>query len=447
VSRVACAVVTLAVLVALGTYAWRGWYTRYITDDYCTAITLRDRGFVGAMKYHRQTWSGRYSYYAVKAIPESIGPATARVMPAAMIVLFCAAGFWTFRRLFTRLRSGLSEEDDDSRLLAFMMGVIVVFAAIDGTPEVLAVGGPFVWETGLVTYMLPLVLFTLWAGLFFARFRGRVFVSALLMLVAGGLSETSLAAQGAFTAGILLVCVLLRARDAIPVAAAGFVATLISLLLVVTAPGNIVRMSRLPVQQPFVDAVLDALLLAYRYPGSNMFIGGASLLLVILGGMLVGVLVGATARIRISAALLTAAVLLGAFIATMIPSTWLLSMGPPPRALHVTNFFMIGTLLALSAVFGAARLRNPRAVLIALLVAALVPVYSTVTLIRNMDEGRLAASEMDRIAAIMKANRGRDVSVHSPWALAQRVLVTDPEFFTNRCLADYYGVRSLTVTR
>lgn len=430
-NRIAYAVVTLAVLVALGTYAWRGWYTRYITDDYCTAITLHDRGFVGAMKYHRQTWSGRYSYYAVKAIPESIGPATARVMPTVMIALFCAAGFWTFRRMI------------DSRRLAFMMAVVIVFAAIDGTPEVLAVGGPFVWETGLVTYMLPLVLFTLWAGLFFTRFRGRVLVSALLMLLAGGLSETSLAAQGAFTAGILAVCVLLRARDSIPVAAVGFVSTLAALLLVVTAPGNVVRMSRLPVQQPFLDAVVDALRLAYRYPGSNMFIGGASLLLVILGGMLVG----ATARVRINAALLTAAVLLGAFIATMIPSTWLLSMGPPPRALHVTNFFMIGTLIALSAAFGAARLRNVRVVLIALLIAALVPIYSTVWLIRNMDEGRLAASEMDRIAATMRANRGRDVTVHSPWALAQRVLVTDPEFFTNRCLADYYGVRSLTVTR
>src|SRR5690242_3656045 len=72
VLRWICAAVALALLAGLVAYAWRGSYARYITDDYCTSVKLRDLGFVDAMLWHRNHWSGRYAYFAVKAIPEAI---------------------------------------------------------------------------------------------------------------------------------------------------------------------------------------------------------------------------------------------------------------------------------------------------------------------------------------------------------------------------------------
>ena len=433
------AVLLLSLMIALGVYAWRGWYARYVTDDFCTASILHRLGFVEAMKFHREHWSGRYSYYAVKAIPESLGRGTAQVVPALGIALFCAAAIWSVRRVFAARGA-----------LAATGGLALVFATIDSTPDVLTIGGPLVWETGFFTYMLPLILFTVWAGLFFnggrpdSRAWLRVTMSAVLMLFAGGLSETSLAAQGAITAGILGVAIVLRASDAIRVAAAGFAATLVALYLVGSAPGNAVRMSELPEPQPLPSAVLESFRLAYAYIGSNVFIGGAALVVVVTAGILLG---GGVSRGRVPALLLVALASLGAFIASMVPAAWMLETGPPPRALHVSGFFFIVMLLALAAT---ARVMRPNVVRVAPILMVLsiaIAGYAAYAVTKTFDEGRRGAAEMDRIDATMRANRGRDVVIHSPWSIAERVLVTDPTFWTNRCICDFYGVRSLRITR
>ena len=433
--RLGLAVLTVAVLVALGTYAFRGTFARYVTDDFCTSSVLRDKGFFAAMKYHRLSWSGRYSYYAIKAIPESIGPATARVMPAVMIALFGTAAVWTMRRVM------------HGWLLPLLTGVAVVYAAIDATPEVLAIGGPLIWETGTVTYMLPLILYTLWAGLFFgtASVRARWTASAVLMLVAGGLSETSLAAQCAMTGALALFAVLRRWREASRIAIAGFAASLFALALVGSAPGNEVRMRRLPPRPPLLSAAVDTVQLSYDYIGSVAFSEGKSLLLILLCGTILG---ATLPRLNVPVALLAALAAACGYAASFLPSAWMLSMGPPPRALHVANFFFMAMLLPLCAIAGA---RKPRAVTLVapalLVVASLIPLASTRSVIGTIPKARADAAELDRIAAVMRANRGQRVVIHSPWAIAERVLVSEPEFWTNRCMSEFYGVHSIRVTR
>lgn len=434
--RWTCAAFALALVVALAAYAWRGIYSRYITDDYCTASKLRNLGFVEAMKWHRTNWSGRYSYYAVKAIPEAIGPGTAPVMPALMIVSFCVSMIWTIRRAM-----------DPGPLVAAASGFAVVFATIDATPEVLAVGGPLIWETGSITYMLPLVLYAAWAGVFFGpRSLGlRCALSAAILFVAGGLSETSLAAQAAIAGGALFVAVVRRLPDATRIAATGFAATVLSALVSVTAPGNVRRMSELPPQPPLLDAIGEALRLAYRYVGSNVFVGGASLVAIVGCGLLLG-----TKRDRrdLPVLLLLALTCLGAFIGTLVPSTWMLSTSPPPRALHVSNFFFIATTLFLAAALAACRPAGASIAAAVLLVLSVpIALHSAATVVNTFEEGRRHAAEVDRIAAILRASKGKDVRIVSPYAIGARLLVPDAEFWTNTCICDYYGVRSLVVTR
>ncbi|HUR81445.1 MAG TPA: DUF6056 family protein [Thermoanaerobaculia bacterium] len=429
--RIALTLLATAVLAALAVYAWRGHWARYVTDDFCTAAALRHYGFWGAMKFHRMSWSGRYAYYAIKAIPESIGAATASVMPGVMIALFTGAGIWTLRRL-TR-----------SNLLAILGGATLAFAAIDATPEVLAIGGPLVWETGTVTYMLPLILYTIWAGLFFSK-RGHWIVSALLMLVAGGLSETSLAAQCAMTGALALIVVLRKLREYRALAIAAFVASLLALALVATAPGNVIRMRRLPPRQPLPVAMAKSVRLSYDYIGSVAFADGKSLLLVMLCGAVAGMLM----RFKVTDALLAAVVALCGYGASFLPSTWMLSMGPPPRALHVTNFFFMAALFALCAALGSARPQLVERFAPALLVIAiLVPVFAMQVVIDDVPRARRGAAELDRIGSIMRAHRGQRVTSHSPWASAERALVEEPEFWTNRCISEFYGALSLRITR
>ena len=435
--RFGMAALALAVFAALAVYAWRGRHARYVTDDFCTASILRQRGFVGAMKYHRRSWSGRYSYYAIKAIPESIGPATARVMPALMIAFFCSAAIWTMHRVLARR----------SLLLAALAGGSIAYAAIDATPEVLAIGGPLIWETGTITYMLPLILYTLWVGLFFGSgsVRVRWMSSAALMFVAGGLSETSLVAQGAMTGALTLFALLQRRSDLTRIAAAGFAASILALLLVATAPGNVIRARRLPPRQPLLSATVQSVRLSYDYIGSIALPDGKALLLVLLCGTLIGAVLP---KVNASTAALISGAALCGYAISFLPATWMLSMGPPPRALHVTNYFFMGMLLPLCALAGAARPHAVRRLAPALLVLAIaVPLFSVKWLAGTFPKARADAAELDRIGAIMQANRGKRVVIHSPWAIAERALVEEPEFWTNRCISDFYEVRSLRVTR
>ena len=202
--------VTAVIVVALSAYAWRGSYTRYITDDFCTAAFLRERGFWGAMQRHREEWSGRFSFYAIKAALEAVGPATAPIVPGASVALFAGCAVWALRRTLAAPWP-----------LALFGGCGFAFAAFDASPEVLAIGGPLVWETGVVTYTLPLILITAWLGLFSTGRAGwtRGAIGAAVLLTAGGLSETSLAAQCAFTALLWLGALCLREIDATRIAA------------------------------------------------------------------------------------------------------------------------------------------------------------------------------------------------------------------------------------
>jgi hypothetical protein len=427
--------VALTLLTGLAVYAWRGSYARYITDDYCTSVKLRDLGFVDAMLWHRNHWSGRYAYFAVKAIPEAIGKGTTPFTPAVTIALFCAAAIWAIQRT---AKPGAA--------LAWTTGLAIVFASIDGTPDILAVGGVIMWETATLTYMLPLLLYCLWAAVFFmsSSLAVRCTLSAILLFIAGGLSETSLAAQGALTGGVLFFTIVRRIPEARKIAAWGFFVTLASALVSVTAPGNVVRMSELPPQPPLTRAIFDAFRLTYSYVGSNVFVGGASLVAILACGLLLG---RTRDRREVPALLFLALIALGAFTTSILPSTWMLSSSPPPRALHVSNFFFIGMLLFVAAAIGAARARVQMIAAVLLVLAIPLTLRATSVVVDSLEEGRKHAAEVDRIGAILRASPGKDVVIRSPHALAERLLVRDPAFWTNVCICEYYGARTLSVTR
>lgn len=431
--RWSCILAAAAILLALGAYAWDGRYVRYSTDDFCTASTLHQFGFTGAMRFWRNEWSGRYAYYAVKAIPESIGEGTAPLMPALMIALFCAASIWTMRRIA------------GGWLIPVTCALAIVFAAIDSTPDILLPGGPLMWETGVLTYLLPVALTMLWVGVLFSRGPRalRVAASAVLMFAIAGLSETSLAAQAGLVSVVLAGAIAFRAKDAIAIASAGFLATLLGAGLAWSAPGNAKRMAALAYRPraSLFDAILDSCRGAFAYPGSILFGGAVALVAIAAAAALFG-----STRTEIRLLLLAALAALTAFVASLLPAAWMTSGSPPPRALLVTTFFFAATLFALAAAAAAARPRAARTVaplLFALTIAAAI--HSAFT--QSTGDLRRHKDEYERIERILRENRGRDVVIRSPYAHDGRYLFADPRHMMNRCLAEYYGVRSLSVTR
>lgn len=427
-ARAAQCVLIAALFLALAAYAWRGSYTRYLTDDYCTAGALRTMGFPSAMRYHRDLWSGRFSYFAIKSGLESIGPVTARVVPGALVLLLAGAIAWGARRALI----------GPNALPGIATALAVAFAGVDAAPEALAPFGPFIWETGAVTYMLPGVLYAFWMAVVLAR--GAVVVSciagAALMFAAGGLSETSLSAQGAMTAGTLVLALFYRNRRIFWIAGAGLAATFGAFAIAASAPGNAIRAAGLPPQPPLIESAATTLKMANAFIGSHLYVDGAALLVVIVAGL-------CAPRIPRALAWQVAGLATACYVASFVPSAWLLSSAPPARALAVPLFFFIVALFALSNLVRV----KPKVIPVLMLVVAIVPVRAAWKVARTIPEGRTTAAQVDVIETDLRRQRGQDAVLHSRWALEYRYLDEDPNDWANRCVSRYFDLRSLRVER
>jgi hypothetical protein len=438
--RVSIAVLSLALLAALATWSWRGWYARYFLDDYCTAADLHDYGFAGAMQHHREAWSGRYSYFVFKAALESMGPATARATPTLMMLLLAFAFWWTLRRVL-------------SARVALVLAVLAcTFTIFDASPSMLNTDETYFWETGYVTYVLPLVLLTLWLR-WFVSGRSIAFcsaVSAVLLFVAGGFSETSLAAQGALCGGLLIVALVLRNRRAAWISASGLIATLASLAIVASAPGNAVRASTLTARISLPAAALRALRFANGFVGSYLFLAGAAFLVILGAGFVAGL---CSPRIRPRVAAAFALVALAAYAISFLPAAWLLSTPPPPASLDVASYCLMLALFAAAVGLGgrsSRRVEDPStrfAVPLLLLVLAIVPLWSVVSNVRAIPRDREKGLRMDALDASLRAQRGQDVVVRERWPSSMHILDVDANHWSNRCVSRYYELRSVRVAR
>src|SRR5438552_14945858 len=88
---------------ALVAYAYRGWFSRYTADDYCTAGLERVAGFVGAQINWYEAWSGRMTYYFVVGLVEYAGPGIVQVLPAIALLAWLVVGAWSLLPVATQL--------------------------------------------------------------------------------------------------------------------------------------------------------------------------------------------------------------------------------------------------------------------------------------------------------------------------------------------------------
>jgi hypothetical protein len=418
-------------LAALATYAWRGWYARYVTDDWCTAAILRERGFFGAMQHHREMWSGRFSYFPVKATLEAIGPVTTRFTPTIVMLLLGLAAAYAIRRLLPA-----------DGLLTSVAAMAVVFALIGASPSISNVAGAWYWETGSITYVLPLILFTFWLGLPASRMsiRNVAVVSALLMFVAGGMSETTLAAQGAMTGALLVFGWFRRSPREIAIGASGLVATLAALAIMGTAGGNTVRAMQHTDPLPFGAALLRTFDYAYRFVGWHLLPSGAALLPLLF----IALLLGAQSRVSPRVCGMIAIAAIAAYIVSFLPSAWLLPWTAPERALDVPNYF-VALALVTGAVAVGSRMKVPA---LALLVFAVIPLLAIRENLQVIPDARRFARQSDQMDAFLRGQSGRAaVLPNGSWALNPLILGPEPDFWVNRCVSSYYGLESLRVTR
>jgi hypothetical protein len=235
------ALLALALALPLAVYAATGAFARYVADDYCWAGLLRTEGFVDAQVAWYTTYSPRYAFTFLVNLVELAGPPIVPLLPTIAIVTAVLTATWALAQFAL------------SRLIALLLGLIAVLATLQTAPDL---GQSLYWQTGMLTYLLPLVLATLVIGWTARadRLSDSSFLSAGLLTVvtfiAGGLSETYLIPQNVALTLAALACAVLargrRRRILLTYLLAALAGGVLALLAIVVAPATAYRVGGSP---------------------------------------------------------------------------------------------------------------------------------------------------------------------------------------------------------
>ena len=226
-------------------FAFLGFHSRPMSDDYCHMRVGLDLGAWQGMLHWRQTWNGSYSDYFLHGLTAPLGRSVTSVAPAAIISLWLAGLAWINFRCLTWLNAA-----GWRRAMALGLASATVGASINAFFSLESI----YWHAAATRYALPLALLTLYAGLtleYASRRRSHrwsalaLAAAFLLCFFAGGLSELHLTFQTAAMTLVLLSVVALVPKPArkpsLQMLSSGWLATLASLAVQLSAPGIGIR--------------------------------------------------------------------------------------------------------------------------------------------------------------------------------------------------------------
>ena len=408
--RAAAVAVLVASGLAIAVLCVRGVWVRYNADDYWTASIVARIGFWKSQWWWYERWSGRFAYTFLIGVIESMGP---RIVPALVPVALAgwfAATFALLRRLGVEYAAALAA--------AF------VYAAAEAAPDV---PQSILWQTGLVTYVVPLAGMTAWLATAVGRESLRWYDAALPFVLAG-FSESNTLAQI-----IALAALTLLFRNRIFLTA--LIASIAALAVVGLAPGNAVRMSVYPRHSPMWIAT-ETLSATTSFLTREITQSGIALALVFFAAMLY------LGRASVRQAIVAALVAICSTIVIFLASAITLAAAPPARTLIVPH-----VLVVVAVALAGSCVHVPEKMAVALLIALAIggPIVAAIQRARAIPDAAAFARAWDRLDSELRQSAGREVVVANvPGSAGTLSFIThDRDRWSNRCVGDYYGLTGI----
>ncbi len=234
----------LAALLPVVLYAWLGQYTRPMNDDFYTLRIGRELGPWNGMLFHLNSWSGSYTNFFLKSAMAPLDTLAPPVTTLLLIVLWLIAAIWLARAV-----SGLCIERPGWKLM-----VVIAASIVSASIHAQYTRQSYYWHAASLPYSMPIAILTMnfavLAGSLYRasdgkRIAWRAIVGAILCFLAAGTSEISVV----FQATLLTLCLAIawalsrgQTRQNIMILIGfGWLATMISLLIQVNAPGVGIR--------------------------------------------------------------------------------------------------------------------------------------------------------------------------------------------------------------
>ena len=249
---------SLALLFGLTLYGYGGFFSRYLSDDYCeSSLLFESRNVWDAAFKGYMIWLNSYSIMIVVQLTEWAGIWGFRLMAGVTILFWVASLMWLFSEIEKTLRLRLSV------VIYFVFTALAIFLSLYQSPAMYQV---LYWRTGLIPYTLPLAFFASTAAfiLWYVRQPYRIsravwmrLAITVLIFFVSGLCETTSALQ----VGILFLAVTLtwlthskhQHTEALRILIVAFIAAVVSLLIITFSPGTAIRLDAIMTNPPLYN--------------------------------------------------------------------------------------------------------------------------------------------------------------------------------------------------
>jgi hypothetical protein len=455
------------IVVAL--YAHIGSFNRMLGDDYCTTYVAQRLGLLRSMWYWYRSWHGRFSANAADWLLSLAGSEAFPFYTLVFLVFWLAFAVIAVKR-------ALDDRGYKSfpPLAALLLAVFLVFTTLSLTPDL---SESLFWWNGVRSYLSPLVFIVLYFAAYshivsssWTMLQNRIwlFFSFGLAFFMGGFSET-------FTPVLVLLFVVLigaqwlapnssRKATSTLFLSAGFFGAVLSLLVMVLAPGNLIRRAFFPAP-PDLFTILRIGVSSYLTFLSGI-LGSSASLTALLGTALGSIWLGMRATKhsgvapaqgwRIFAVLAAGLLLAFACFPTAVYAT---SEPPPERTLIIPAFILVLCVLITGFIFGEwlANRVSPRSFAWTFtsfaVTACSLMIFSAWNGIQRLDAMRVEhisfAQSWDQVdARIKEAKRSglRQVNIPAMKNWAGLEYPTDnPRYWPNVCYSKYYDINVLSV--
>ena len=261
----------LAVAYALLLYAYGGFFSRYMADDYCQSAGLAaSRNVFSAVMAAYHSWLNSYSILFVVKLIDLGGGLAFKLIAAVTLAIWLACLAWLFVEI-----GKILQLPTDMRM-CFWVAELTIFLSLYQAPALYQI---LYWRTGLIPYTLPLVFFVGNTAvlLHYARqpfkksaavLTGILFIGAIFFT--GGLGETT----GALQVGLLLLAVIIALffrlhqyrRDIWMIVLIALLIAVLSMTIIALSPGTETRLNTIMTRQPLYNPIeLSVQVLSYAY--------------------------------------------------------------------------------------------------------------------------------------------------------------------------------------
>ena len=222
-------------------------FVRLHADDFCMLAQYPHRSLGEYFSYWYTLWTGRFMMIFFSFIFQKISSGLVNILPAILILLWLGGLYRLFLNIFKAFfRLSI-------KLPAAAAALIFLTILFNAAPNLYQV---IFWQNGMIAYTFPLVGFTWMLVLLFRLWEksdlhfGFCLILFLFAFVNGGFAESFSAMQvTAFACGLLLYLIFIKQlsnqKFLLPLLG-GFFGACIALIIVRAAPGNEVRMGLMP---------------------------------------------------------------------------------------------------------------------------------------------------------------------------------------------------------